>query len=166
MGYGFPAGLGAQAGFPKKLVVVISGDGSFQMNIQELTTAINNDLPVKVLIMNNQYLGMVRQWQKLFYRGRYASTCLARNIHCPKICDGKKGECPPYVPDFVKVAEAYGALGMRIQKENQVVPALKKAFKTNKAVVLEFVVESEENVFPMVPTGAPVNEMIEGIELV
>jgi acetolactate synthase-1/2/3 large subunit len=165
MGYGFPAALGVQAAFPKKLVVVISGDGSFQMNIQELTTAINNDLPVKVLIMNNQYLGMVRQWQKLFYKGRYASTCLARNINCPKICDAK-GECPPYVPDFVRVAEAYGAVGMRVQKENEVAPALKKAFNVKKPVVVEFAVESEENVFPMVPAGAPVNEMIKGIELV
>ena len=166
MGYGFPAGLGAQAGFPRELVVVISGDGSFQMNIQELTTAVNYDLPVKVLILNNQYLGMVRQWQQFFYKGRYASTCLARNIHCPKICDGKAGKCPPYVPDFVKVAEAYGAMGLRVEKEREVVPALKKAFQTKKPVVVEFVVEAEENVFPMVPAGASVKEMIKGMELV
>lgn len=166
MGYGFPAAIGAQAGFPKKLVAVISGDGSFQMNIQELTTAINYELPVKVLILNNHYLGMVRQWQQLFYEGRYASTCLARNIHCPKICDGKKGECPPYVPDFVKVAEAYGAAGLRINKEKDVGPAIKKAFKIKKPVVMEFIVEPEENVFPMVPAGAAVSEMIKGIELV
>jgi acetolactate synthase-1/2/3 large subunit len=166
MGFGFPAGLGAQVAFPDKLVVVISGDGSFQMNIQELATAVHYDLPVKVLIMNNMYLGMVRQWQQLFYRGRYASTCLARNIGCPKICDGTTGKCPPYVPDFVKVAEAYGAMGMRVEKESEVVAALKTAFRTKKPVVAEFVVAQEENVFPMVPAGASVKEMIRGIELV
>ncbi|MCX6339540.1 MAG: biosynthetic-type acetolactate synthase large subunit [Candidatus Aureabacteria bacterium] len=166
MGYGFPAGIGAQAGLPKELVVVISGDGGFQMNIQELTTAVNYDLPVKVLILNNQYLGMVRQWQQFFYKGRYASTCLARNVHCPKICDGTAGKCPPYVPDFVKVAEAYGAMGLRVEREKEVVPALKKAFQTKKPVVIEFVVAPEENVFPMVPAGASVKEMIKGMELV
>jgi acetolactate synthase-1/2/3 large subunit len=166
MGYGFPAGLGAQVGLPGELVVVISGDGSFQMNIQELTTAVNYDLPVKVLILNNRYLGMVRQWQQLFYKGRYASTCLARDVHCPKICSGREGKCPPYVPDFMKVADAYGAVGMRVEKEKEVVPALKKAFQTKKPVVIEFAVASEENVFPMVPAGASVKDMIKGMELV
>ncbi|MEJ2744713.1 MAG: biosynthetic-type acetolactate synthase large subunit [bacterium] len=165
MGYGFPAGIGAQAAFPERLVVVISGDGSFQMNIQELATAVEYNLPVKVLILNNRYLGMVRQWQQLFYKRRYAATCLARDVHCPRICDGKGGKCPPYVPDFVKVAEAYGAVGMRVEKEAEVAPALKKAFKTKKPVVAEFIVEREENVFPMVPAGAAMQEMIKGIEL-
>jgi acetolactate synthase-1/2/3 large subunit len=166
MGYGFPAGIGAQVGFPKELVVVISGDGSFQMNIQELATAVNYELPVKILILNNSYLGMVRQWQELFYDGRYASTCLGRNIHCPRICSGKTGKCPPYTPDFVKTAEAYGAVGMRVKEEKDVVPALKKAFKIKKPVVVEFIVAKEENVFPMVPAGASANEMIKGVELV
>lgn len=166
MGYGFPAALGAQAGLPKKLVVVISGDGSFQMNIQELTTAVNYDLPVKVIIFNNHYLGMVRQWQQLFYRGRYASTCLARNVRCPKICDGKQKKCPPYVPDFVKVAEAYGAVGLRIEKEKEVAPVLKQAFSTRKPVVVDAVIAEEENVFPIIPAGATVKEMISGVELV
>jgi acetolactate synthase-1/2/3 large subunit len=166
MGYGFPAGLGAQAAFPKRLVVVISGDGSFQMNIQELSTAVNCDLPVKVLILNNHYLGMVRQWQQLFYRKRYSATCLARNMMCPAICNGTAGKCPPYIPDFVKVAEAYGAAGMRVKTEGEVVPALRDAFKTRKPVVVDFEVAHEENVFPMVPAGASVTEMIEGVELV
>ncbi len=165
MGYGFPAGIGAQAAFPDRLVVVISGDGGFQMNIQELATAVDYNLPVKVLVLNNRYLGMVRQWQQLFYGGRYASTCLARDVSCPKICDGKQKKCPPYVPDFVKVAEAYGAVGMRVEKEAEVAPALKQAFKVKKPVVAEFVVAREENVFPMVPAGAAMQEMIKGIEL-
>ena len=166
MGYGFPAGLGAQAAFPKKLVVVISGDGGFQMNIQELATAVENDLPLKVLILNNHYLGMVRQWQQFFYRKRYSATCLARNTMCPVICEGPTGKCPPYVPDFVKVAEAYGAVGMRVKTEKEVVPALRDAFKTRKPVVVDFEVAQEENVYPMVPAGASVKEMIEGVELV
>ncbi|HOE27942.1 MAG: biosynthetic-type acetolactate synthase large subunit [Candidatus Aureabacteria bacterium] len=166
MGYGFPAGLGAQAAFPKRLVAVISGDGGFQMNIQELATAVENDLPVKVLILNNRYLGMVRQWQELFYRKRYSSTCLARNIHCPAVCDGTAGKCPPYVPDFVKVAEAYGCTGMRVKAEKEVIPALRDAFATRGPVVVEFEVAREENVFPMVPAGESVKEMIKGVELV
>ena len=166
MGYGFPAGLGAQAAFPKRLVAVISVDGGFQMNIQELATAVENDLPVKVLILNNRYLGMVRQWQELFYRKRYSSTCLARNIHCPAVCDGTAGKCPPYVPDFVKVAEAYGCTGMRVKAEKEVIPALRDAFATRGPVVVEFEVAREENVFPMVPAGESVKEMIKGVELV
>ena len=166
MGYGFPAGLGAQAAFPKRLVAVISGDGSFQMNIQELATAVENDLPVKVLILNNHYLGMVRQWQQLFYKKRYSATCLARNAMCPKVCDGTAGKCPPYVPDFVKVAEAYGAVGMRVGSEKEVAPSLREAFKIRKPVVIDFQVAHEENVFPMVPAGASVKEMIQGAELV
>jgi len=165
MGYGFPAGIGAQAAFPGELVVVISGDGSFQMNIQELATAVSYDLPVKVLVLNNRYLGMVRQWQQLFYKGRYASTCLARNVKCPTVCNTRGGKCPEYVPDFVKVAEAYGAMGLRVRKETEVVPVLKKAFQTRMPVVVEFVVAHEENVFPMVPAGASMKEMIEGVDL-
>ncbi|MDD5556486.1 MAG: biosynthetic-type acetolactate synthase large subunit [bacterium] len=165
MGYGFPAALGAQAAFPDRLVVVISGDGSFQMNIQELATAVENDLPVKVLVLNNGYLGMVRQWQQLFYKGRYASTCLARDARCPTICDGKAKKCPPYVPDFLKVAEAYGAAGIRVEREREVAPALREAFRIRKPVVAEFIVAREENVFPMVPAGAAMQEMIKGIDL-
>jgi len=142
MGYGFPAAVGAQVGCPKKVVFDIAGDGSIQMNIQELTTAVANKLPVKVAILNNGYLGMVRQWQELFYKKRYSHTKL---------------QC---CPDFVKLAEAYGAVGMRIKKKEEVKKAIKKALGIKRPVLMDFHVEPEENVFPMVPAGQPINKMI------
>ena len=142
MGYGLPAAIGAQIGCPHKTVFDIAGDGSIQMNIQELTTAVYNKLPVKIAILNNGYLGMVRQWQELFYNRRYSSVKL----------DGS--------PDFVKLAEAYGAVGIRIEKKKDVKPAIKKALAAKNTVVMDFVVEPEENVFPMVPAGKPINQMI------
>ncbi|MFC1666862.1 biosynthetic-type acetolactate synthase large subunit [Candidatus Omnitrophota bacterium] len=142
MGYGFPAAIGAQMGCPKKIVFDIAGDGSIQMNIQELTTAVSNNLPIKVAILNNGYLGMVRQWQELFYKRRYSHTKL---------------EC---CPDFVKLAEAYGAVGIRITKKSQVKKAIQDALKIRKPVLMDFHVEPEENVFPMVPAGHPINKMI------
>ncbi|MFH1045859.1 MAG: biosynthetic-type acetolactate synthase large subunit [Candidatus Omnitrophota bacterium] len=144
MGYGFPAAIGAQLGKPKAIVFDIAGDGSIQMNIQELATAVNNKLPIKIAILNNSYLGMVRQWQELFYKKRYSYTNLVN-------------------PDFVKLAEAYGALGLRIDKKKDVRAALKKALAIkDKPVILDFVVEKEENVFPMVPAGEAINRMIGG----
>ncbi|RLE67898.1 MAG: biosynthetic-type acetolactate synthase large subunit [Thermoprotei archaeon] len=145
MGYGFPAAIGAQVGCPEKIVFDIAGDGSFQMNIQELVTAVSYNLPVKVAILNNRYLGMVRQWQELFYDRRYAMVDLARN------------------PDFVKIAEAYGALGIRVEKKEEVIPALKKALETPKCVVIDFRINREENVFPMVPAGESLTQMIGGM---
>jgi len=142
MGYGFPAAIGAQAAFPDRIVVDVAGDGSIQMNIQELATAVNYNLPVKVAILNNGYLGMVRQWQGLFYRKRYSSTCL---------------EGPP---DFVKLAEAYGAVGLRATKPKEVVPVIKKALSTPKPVLMDFVVAKEEDVYPMVPAGEPITKML------
>jgi acetolactate synthase-1/2/3 large subunit len=142
MGYGLPAAMGAQAGFPNKLVINISGDGSFQMNSQELATLVQYQMPVKVIILNNGYLGMIRQWQEFFYGKRYASSRL----------EGTS-------PDFVKLAEAYGALGLRATRPEEVVPLLKKAFSTPKPVIIDFVVDPEENVYPMVPTGEPLNQM-------
>ncbi|MFH1783241.1 MAG: biosynthetic-type acetolactate synthase large subunit [Candidatus Omnitrophota bacterium] len=142
MGYGFPAAIGAQVGCPKKTVFDIAGDGSIQMNIQELSTAVENKLPVKIAILNNGYLGMVRQWQELFYKKRYSHTTLHSS------------------PDFVKLAEAYGAVGMRITKKKDVKKAIKDAIKIKNVVVMDFVVEPEENVFPMVPAGQPINKMI------
>ncbi|MBU1006424.1 MAG: acetolactate synthase large subunit, partial [Candidatus Omnitrophica bacterium] len=142
MGYGFPAAIGAQMGCPKKVVFDIAGDGSIQMNIQELTTAVVNKLPIKVAILNNGCLGMVRQWQELFYKRRYAHTIL----------EG--------CPDFVKLAEAYGACGMRITKKSEVRKAIKKAMEINKPVLMDFRVEQEENVFPMVPADQAINKMI------
>jgi acetolactate synthase-1/2/3 large subunit len=142
MGYGFPAAIGAQAAFPNKLVIDIAGDGSFQMNSQELATAVQYHLPVKVAILNNGYLGMVRQWQEFFYGRRYASSSL----------EGIS-------PDFVKLAEAYGAVGLKATKPEEVVPILKKAFSISKPVIIDFVVDPEENVYPMVPAGEPLNQM-------
>lgn len=142
MGYGFPAAIGAQVAFPDKLVIGISGDGSFQMNSQELATAVQYRLPIKVVILNNGYLGMVRQWQEFFYGKRYASSSL----------EGVS-------PDFVKLAEAYGAVGLRATKPEEVVPVLKKAFSIPELVVIDFVIDPEENVYPMVPAGEPLNQM-------
>jgi acetolactate synthase-1/2/3 large subunit len=142
MGYGFPAAMGAQAAFPNKLVIDISGDGSFQMNSQELATVVQYRLPVKVIILNNGYLGMVRQWQEFFYGKRYASSSL----------EGVS-------PDFVKLAEAYGAVGLRATKPEEVVPTLKKAFSIPEPVIIDFEIDPEENVYPMVPAGEPLNQM-------
>lgn len=142
MGYGFPAAIGAQVAFPNKLVIDIAGDGSFQMNSQEIATAVQYQLPVKVAILNNNYLGMVRQWQEFFYNKRYSCVCL-------------KG----ISPDFVKLAEAYGAVGLRATKPEEVVPTLEKAFSINKPVIIDFEVDPEENVYPMVPAGEALNQM-------
>ena len=141
MGYGFPAGMGAKVGRPDSQVFVISGDGSFQMNIQELSTAVVNNIQVKIAILNNSYLGMVRQWQEFFYGKRYSHTKLEN-------------------PDFVKIAEAYGAVGIRIEKKEEVRPAIEKAMHTKNVVVMDFRVEGEENVYPMVPAGKRLDDMI------
>lgn len=160
MGYGFPAAIGAQIGCPDKSVFLISGDGSIQMNIQEMATAVINRLPIKIAVFNNQYLGMVRQWQQIFFQGRYAYTCLSRNIDCPVDCK-PNANCPPFTPDLVKLAEAYGAIGMRVCKSEEVRPTLKEAMAVkDKPVLMEFIVSKEENVYPMVPAGAPLHQMI------
>src|SRR4030043_956804 len=143
MGYGFPAAIGAQLAHPNKLVIDIAGDGSIQMNIQELATAVINKLPVKVAILNNHYLGMVRQWQELFFSERYSHTKLDESV-----------------PDFVKIAEAYGAVGLRATKPGEVEPVLKEAFKTKRTVFMDFVVDWKEKVFPMGPPGAPIAQML------
>ncbi len=165
MGYGFPAAIGAQVGNPDRVVFDIAGDGSIQMNIQELATAVLNKLPVKVAILNNQYLGMVRQWQGLFYEKNYAFTCLAMRVECDRQCSDPRKECPVYTPDFVKLAESYGAVGMRIERPEDVREAVEEAIRTPNTVVMDFRVEKEENVWPMVPAGAAINEMIDGVEL-
>ncbi len=141
MGYGFPAAIGAQCAYPDKLVIDIAGDGSIQMNIQELATAVHYNLPVKVVILNNNYLGMVRQWQELFYNRIYSQTY----ITCP---------------DFVKLAEAYGAEGYRIEKNDEVEDVLRKAFSSKKPALIDVRIEPEENVYPMVPAGAGLSEML------
>jgi acetolactate synthase-1/2/3 large subunit len=142
MGYGFPAAIGAQFAFPDKLVIDIAGDGSIQMNIQEMATAVWNGLPVKIVILNNGYLGMVRQWQELFYKKRYSATVFEVQ------------------PDFVKLAEAYGAEGYRIKSPDEVVPILTEAFASPKTAIIDIPIEPEENVYPMVPAGASLTEML------
>ncbi len=141
MGYGFPAAIGAQVACPDDVVIDIAGDGSIQMNIQELATAVEYDLPVKVAILNNGFLGMVRQWQQLFYERRYSFT-------------------PMFAPDFVKLAEAYGALGLRAEKMAEVEPVIREALNTRKPVLMDFRVAPEECVMPMVPAGAPMHKML------
>jgi acetolactate synthase-1/2/3 large subunit len=142
MGYGFPAAIGAQFAFPDKLVVDIAGDGSIQMNIQELATAVSYQVPVKIVILNNGYLGMVRQWQELFYKKNYCATCLHTN------------------PDFVALAKAYGAEGFLVEKAEDLEETLKAAFAHPGPVIVDVRVEPEENVAPMVPAGAALSEML------
>ena len=144
MGYGHPAALGAQVGRPDDLVCDIAGDGSIQMCIQELATGVINKLPIKILILNNSYLGMVRQWQDMFFDKRYSGVDLTGN------------------PDFVRVAEAYGAVGMRVTKPDEVASAIEKALEVDDVpVVMDFVVAQEENVFPMIPAGKSYEEIME-----
>lgn len=142
MGFGLPAALGAQAAFPDRQVIDISGDGSFQMNSQELATLVQYRLPVKIVILNNNFLGMVRQWQQLFFNRRYSQTCLELPI------------------DFIKLAEAYGASGLRATKPEEVEEVIRKGLETPGPVIMEFKVAREENVLPMVPAGAGLNEMV------
>jgi acetolactate synthase-1/2/3 large subunit len=142
MGFGLPAAIGAQVACPDKLVVDIAGDGSIQMNIQEMATAVQYSLPVKIVILNNRYLGMVRQWQELFYEKRYSFTAME------------------HAPDFVKLAEAYGAVGLRATKPEEVMPVLSEGLASNKTVIMDFVVEREESVYPMVRAEAPITEML------
>ena len=161
MGFGFPAALGAKIGNPDKPVICITGDGGFQMNMQEMATAITEDAPVIVCLFNNQYLGMVRQMQQLFYGKRYEATCLRRRITCPVNCKGKNESCPPYLPDFMQFARAYGAHGIRVEHEDEIAAALKEARTyTDAPTVIEFLISSDELVLPMVQGGNPMNKMI------
>jgi acetolactate synthase-1/2/3 large subunit len=161
MGFGFPAAIGAKLGKPEADVVCITGDGGMQMNMQELATAISEGVPVTVCILNNSYLGMVRQMQQLFYGKRYSGTCLRRNKDCPRDCKGPGKNCPPYAPDFVKWAESYGALGLRVTEPQEIAPALERAKANTKTpTIIEFLIASEELVLPMVKSGNPMSEMI------
>ncbi len=161
MGYGFPAAIGAQLGNPGRRVIDIAGDGSIQMNIQELATAVSEGLPVIVAIMNNGYLGMVRQWQEIFYARRYSGVCLERAAGCPPDCAQPQENCPPYAPDFVKLAQAYGAAGVRVSTPREIEPALHLARRTmDRPIFIDFRIEREANVWPMVPAGAGIHEMM------
>ncbi|MCX5702989.1 MAG: thiamine pyrophosphate-dependent enzyme, partial [Candidatus Omnitrophica bacterium] len=144
MGFGFPAAMGAKVGCPGKTVIDIAGDGSIQMNIQELATCVCNKINVKVAILNNGYLGMVRQWQELFYKKRYSQVCITS-------------------PDFVKLADSYGAVGICVNKKEEVRKAIDRALTIDNTVFIDFHVEPEENVYPMVPAGEAINRMIEGL---
>ncbi len=165
MGFGLPAAIGAKLGKKDSVVFAICGDGGFQMNIQELATAAINKVPVISIILNNGYLGMVRQWQELFYDKRYAMTCLDRKAECPIICNDPTPDCPVYIPDFIKLSEGYSCFGKRITEHEDVDAALAEAVKIatekNQPVVLEFITEPEENVYPMVPAGANLDDMVE-----
>jgi acetolactate synthase-1/2/3 large subunit len=162
MGFGLPAAIGVKLGRPDKLVVDISGDGSAQMNFQELVVAVEHRVPIKVVILNNGHLGMVRQWQEMFYRKQYSATRLGSGGRGPneRIVEPP---APRYLPDFVKLAEAHGALGMRVADRDEVRPALEKAFADERPAVVECLVEPEANVYPMVPAGASLTEMIQSM---
>lgn len=160
MGFGFPAAIGAKIGCPGKQVICITGDGGMQMNLQELATAMSMEANVIVCILNNYYLGMVRQMQQLFYGKRYKAVCLRRKKGCPNDCKGPNPACPPYEPDFVKLAESYGAVGIRVTKEEEIAPAFEKAKMQDVPVLIEFMVVAEEIVLPMVKGGNPMTEMI------
>ena len=160
MGFGFPAAIGAKIGCPESDVVCITGDGGMQMNMQELATAMIEKANITVCIINNGYLGMVRQMQQLFYGKRYKITCLKRNIDCPDECKGPGPQCPEYLPDFVKWAESYGALGLRVTDPTQIVDALREAKANDKTTIIEFIIASDELVLPMVKGGDAMSEMI------
>lgn len=161
MGFGFPAAIGAKMANRDKTVICVTGDGGFQMNMQEMATAVAQEAPVIVCLLNNQYLGMVRQMQQLFYEGRYEATCLRRRRSCPKHCSGSSEICPPYEPDFVAWAKSYGAHGIRVEKAEDIAAALEEAKSYKDApTVIEFVISSDEIVLPMVKGGNPMSEMI------
>jgi acetolactate synthase I/II/III large subunit len=143
MGYGLPASIGAKVGRPDKTVIDIAGDGSIQMVSQEFATAVFNKIGVKIMILNNGYLGMVRQWQEFFYNKRYSHTSIQNSV------------------DFVKLIEAYGGVGFRVTEKSQVEETIKKALSIDNVVVVDFWIDREENVYPMVPAGSPINQMIE-----
>lgn len=161
MGYGFPAGIGARLGNPDKDVIVISGDGGMQMNIQELATAVVQELPLIVCVLNNGFLGNVRQWQEMFFDRRYSSTCLRYRKGCSRHCANPGHHCPPYIPDFMKLAESYGAAGIRVEHEDEIESAFLTARQNkNGPTLIEFMIEPERNVLPIVPPGNPLSQMI------
>lgn len=161
MGYGFPGAIGAQLGNPDTPVIAISGDGGMQMNIQEFATAVGQELPLILCVFNNNYLGMVRQWQKLFYGKRYSMTCLRARKSCEGKCGTPECECPPYTPDFVKLAESYGAKGIRVFKPEEIKEAFEEARKNTKTpTLIEFIMDPEDLVYPMIKPGGTLEEML------
>ena len=163
MGYGLPAAIGAKIGNPDKDVIAICGDGGIQMNIQEMATAVVYELPVIICILNNGYLGNVRQWQEMFYKKRYSCTCLRYRKSCATFCNTPSASCPEYIPDFVRLAESYGAKAFRVQRPEDIKTTLEEAKDTKKMpTVIEFIIDPEENVLPIVPPGNPLSDMIMG----
>lgn len=161
MGYGFPAAMGAQLGNPEKKVIAISGDGGFQMNIQEMATAVVLELPLILVVFNNGYLGNVRQWQELYFNKRYSSTCLRYRKSCERDCMNPDKSCPKYTPDFVKLAESYDAKGIRVEKEEDIEKAFAFADANTKGpTIIEFIIDPKANVWPMVPAGNTLDNMI------
>lgn len=158
MGYGLPGAIGAKIGNPQIPVISVSGDGGMQMNIQELATAVLEELPIIACIFNNEYLGMVRQWQKLFYGKRYSMT----NLKAGALSRRTEGrEFPEYTPDFIKLAESYGAKGIRVTKREEIAPAFEEAKKNTKApTIIEFILDPEEMVYPMIKPGGTLEDMI------
>lgn len=158
MGYGLPGAIGAKIGNPDIPVIAVSGDGGMQMNIQEMATAVLEELPVILCIFNNEYLGMVRQWQKLFYGKRYSMTNL-RSGALSRRTNGE--EFPEYTPDFVKLAESYGAKGIRVMSREEIAPAFEEAKKNTKTpTIIEFIIDPEEMVYPMIKPGGTLEDMI------
>lgn len=150
MGYGFPAAIGAKIAKPDSEVIAVVGDGAFQMTLQDLASVSEYNLAVKVVIVNNFYLGMVRQWQELFYGKRYSSVFLGASENS-------------YIPDFVKLADAYGVKALRVEKPNELKSAINEMLSHKGPFVLDVWVEKEENVLPMVPAGRGLMEMIEAM---
>lgn len=161
MGFGLPAAIGAKLANPDRDVVCVCGDGGLQMNIQEMATAVTQGTNVVVCLLNNYYLGMVRQMQELFYGKRYSATCLRKRPSCPNDCKGPNAACPPYTPDFVKLAASYGAYGIRVEREEEIDAAFMQAKEhTDAPTIIEFMIATDELVLPMVKGGNPMSEMI------
>ncbi|MGD9200481.1 MAG: biosynthetic-type acetolactate synthase large subunit [Chitinispirillia bacterium] len=158
MGYGMPAAMGAALALNRP-VIDIAGDGSIQMNIQELATISLNSIPVKIVILNNSYLGMVRQWQELFFDKRYSSTCLRSAGNCK--CDDPSKCTKKYLPDFVELARSYKIPAFRAEKPSELLPVIREGLRIDGPALMEFIVAKEENVFPMVPTGKPLDKILE-----
>ncbi len=165
MGFGLPAAIGAQLGNPYKKIVCICGDGGFQMNIQEMATAVQYELPITIIIINNSFLGMVREMQHFFYNKKYSGTCLRKRKSCSDKCQFENrnipDSCPPYTPDFIKLAESYGAYGIRVDKKENITNAFEKA-KTNKdaPTIIEILIDFKENVLPIIQGGKSLKDMI------
>ena len=161
MGYGLPGAIGAKIGNPDVPVISISGDGGMQMNIQELATAVLEELPIISCIFNNYNLGMVRQWQKLFYGKRYSMTNLRSGAASRRAGDDENFEYPEYTPNFVKLAESYGAKGIRVEKKEDIEPAFREALENkHRPTIIEFMIDPEDLVYPMVKPGGTLEELL------